>query len=671
MRNFSVLSRESAEQEVPLAAPGCHTPFQTSDESAAPLLAYLPPASDSRLVSSGNVIPAQHYADQPYLVSTLDGAWLCVLTTGDGHEGSRGQHIVSLRSTDRGQSWSSPVCIESPDGPEASWAVPLVTPSGRIFVFYVYNADDIRELPADDPPFAGGTTNRMDSHGHYVFRWSDDDGHSWSAQRVTIPVREFVIDRENPSQGTVRLFWNVGRPFISQGSVFLSLHKVGGFGAGWFTRSEGALLRSDDLLSGDPALATWQTLPDGDVGLRTPPGGGPIAEEQSVVEMSDGSFLAVYRSIDGYAVGCYSRDRGRNWQTPRYLTYQDGRPVKHPRAACFAWRLGHGDYVLWYHNHGGQIFKQHPKSRDRGYDDRNPVWMARGVEVTTSRGLEVVWSSPEIILYEDDPCIRMSYPDLREEAGSLYLTETQKATARVHQVSPQLARALRHGSKAFTAKKIIGEAALDLSQGDGSQPCLPELPAFLARSPESPYGTTDLRTGFSLELEIDMVFANLPGIVAEAWHPACGGFRVELMPDGDLRAQFSDARSEFTWSTNAALLRENTNHHVVICMDGGPKIITIFIDGILDDGGDQRQFGWGRFPASFRGLPSGLPLLTDCPDGLRSLRIYPRALLAAEVEALFFLATGPGASSGPAWDRTVNPDFNDTSSLSKSLGATP
>lgn len=46
----------------------------------------------------------------------------------------------------------------------------------------------------------------------------------------------------------------------------------------------------------DPDEISWQTLPNGDFGLRAPPGGGPIAEEQSYVALSDGSFCCVYRS---------------------------------------------------------------------------------------------------------------------------------------------------------------------------------------------------------------------------------------------------------------------------------------------------------------------------------------------------------------------------------------
>ncbi|MBN8711337.1 MAG: exo-alpha-sialidase [Verrucomicrobia bacterium] len=550
----------------------------------------------------------------------------------------------------------------------------LVAPSGRIFVFYTYNADDIRELPADNPPYENGTTNRMDSHGYYVYRWSDDHGRTWSSQRVTIPVREFEIDRNNTTGGKIRLFWNVGRPLVSGGSVYLTLHKVGGLGAGWFTQSEGAFVRSDDLLLLDnPAKATWETLPDGEVGLRTPPGGGSVAEEQSLIELSDGSFFVVYRSIDGHPVGCYSRDKGRTWQQPGYLRYADGRHLKHPRAACFAWRLHHGDYVLWFHNHGGVILGGHPDRLDRGYDDRNPVWMCRGREIQTAEGLEVVWDNPEIVLYDDDPCIRMSYPDLKEEAETIYLTETQKAVARVHELGPRLARALRSGSGGFDAGETWREAVLDW-RADSAPPRLPPLPAFLARSPESPYGTTDQRAGFTVELEIDCAPFKDSTVLAEAWHPSYGGLRLEWLDEGSLKLTASDGRSEFCWSSDIGLLSDGLRHHVVACVDGGPKILSFLVDGKFCDGGDRRQFGWGRFSTLFRGLPGPLPLSFTNPglESLRCLRIYPRSLLSAEVEALFLAAgEGPGASSGLSCDFTVKPDLSETSSRSMALGATP
>ena len=115
---------------------------------------------DPRCLDRGREIPSENYCDQPYVVLNDDGSWVCVLTTGVGHEGQPGQHIVSVVSADQGRTWSEPVDIEPADGPEASWAQPLKMPDGRIYVFYTYNRDNLRQVEADDPPYAGGLSQR-------------------------------------------------------------------------------------------------------------------------------------------------------------------------------------------------------------------------------------------------------------------------------------------------------------------------------------------------------------------------------------------------------------------------------------------------------------------------------------------------------------------------------
>jgi len=132
--------------------------------------------SDHRHVEAGWEIPSEGYADQPYIMQTDDGAWLCVMTTGHGRAGKPGQHIISTRSTDNGQSWSRPVDIEPAEGPEASYATLLKAPCGRVYAFYNHNTDDLRRVRADEPPYPGGWCTRVDSQGHYVFKYSDDDG---------------------------------------------------------------------------------------------------------------------------------------------------------------------------------------------------------------------------------------------------------------------------------------------------------------------------------------------------------------------------------------------------------------------------------------------------------------------------------------------------------------
>ncbi|MBT7097287.1 exo-alpha-sialidase, partial [Candidatus Poribacteria bacterium] len=164
--------------------------------------------SDPRNIENGLEIPTESYADQPYIVKTDDGAWLCAVTTGGGHEGQPGQHVITMRSTDLGKTWDDRADVEPADGPEASYAVLLKTSYGRIYCFYNHNTDNQREVIADDPPYTGGKCARVDSLGYYVFKHSDDHGRTWSAERSRMPVREFDIDRENAYGGSVRFFWN-------------------------------------------------------------------------------------------------------------------------------------------------------------------------------------------------------------------------------------------------------------------------------------------------------------------------------------------------------------------------------------------------------------------------------------------------------------------------------
>jgi hypothetical protein len=500
-------------------------------------------------------------------------------------------------------------------------------PGGRLYCFYNHNTDNVRAVKADDPPYAGGLCRRVDSQGYFVFKYSDDHGRSWSAERTPIPVREMAIDRENPYGGEIRYFWNVGRPFIHAGAAFVSLHKVGGLGHGFFTRSEGVLLKSEDILTEeDPARITWQTLPDGDAGLRTPPGGGPVAEEQSYCVLSDGSFYAVYRTIDGHPACAYSRDGGHTWTEPVYQRYADGRLMKHPRAATFAWRCENGKYIYWYHNHGGTW-----------YEDRNPVWLCGGVEADTAEGRVILWSQPEIALYDDDPYVRISYPDMVEEDGELFLSETQKDVARVHNVDRALLDGLwgqfepeasRVTDDGLILQALAGEGrALDAIE-------LPALPTFNERDETRPdYGGRDLRAGFTVEAWLRFEILRAGQIVLDSRRPDGQGLCLLMSERGRLEILLNDGRTECRWTSDPGLLDVGETHHVGVVVDGGPKVITFIIDGQVNDGGDFRQFGWGRFSPHLRHANGGHRLrIGSSMDGqVVRLRLYGRALRFSEL----------------------------------------
>lgn len=608
--------------------------------AAPPAKTAKPAPVDGRNIRIGREIPTLTYSDQPYIVKTDDGAWLCVVTTGAGVEGEPGQIVVTMRSTDQGRTWSKPVEVEPPTGPEASYAVLLKAPGGRIFVFYNHNTDNLREVAADDPPFRGGKCKRVDSLGYFVFKYSDDGGRSWSARRYTIPIREMDIDRRNAYGGKVRFFWNVGKPFAQAGTAYVSVHKVGGFGDGFFTRSEGVLLASPNLLhQPDPEKITWTTLPEGEFGLRTPAGGGPIAEEQSYVVLSDQSFYSVYRTIDGHPACAYSRDAGRTWSAPQYQSYADGRPMKHPRAANFIWKCENGKYLYWFHNHGGRFIREHARRANIAYEDRNPVWICGGVEADSPAGKVIRWSQPEILLYDDDPYIRMSYPDMVEEGGNYYFTETQKDTARVHPVDRRLIEGLWNqftNNKPVTLGQLVSLPAAGQSM-PRTQP-LPALPEFVLRdNKRADYGTKDLRRGFTLDLWLRLDSLAPGQIVLDNRLPCGRGFALQTSPRGTLELVLNDGRGENRWDCDPGMLKPGRLHHVAAVVDGGPKVITFVVDDRLCDGSDFRQFGWGRFNPNYRG-PAGEPTLRIAPalkGEVKALRLYGRALRTSEAIANF------------------------------------
>jgi len=354
-----------------------------------------------------------------------------------------------------------------------------------------------------------------------------------------------------------------------------------------------------------------------------------------MVGMSDGSLYCTYRTVDGHPCHAYSRDGGRTWTAPAYMTYAPGgRPLKHPRAANFVWRASNGKYLYWFHNHGG-----------RDYDSRNPAWLCGGVEMDGF----IHWSQPEIVLYDDNAGNRMSYPDFIEQDGRYYITETQKSTARVHEIDPSLLRGL-WGQ--FDACGVSREGLLLDVAG---RECRPGTVVPMPRLPLLSFPGRDERGGFTLDFEL--VFKNLePGqIIFDSRDSSGRGIlvcstdrkTVALAMNGTLYALPGGANSGLGnagtwWDCDPGLLDTDVPHHVTIIVDGGPAIVSFVVDGVLCDGGDSRRYGWSRFDRRIRDV-NGAPEAVVAPgfDGeLRFLRLYGRALRTSEAVGNFRAGCG-------------------------------
>ncbi|MFO7637183.1 MAG: hypothetical protein R6W96_07725 [Clostridia bacterium] len=562
-------------------------------------------AHDWRNIREGLPIPSLSYCDQPYFLKTSDGCWLLSLTTGGGEEGWQGQRVCTMRSRDRGRTWEDIRWMEDDDAPENSYAVLLRTYFGRVYCLYNFNSANIRRIPADNPPYNDGFCTRVDSLGAYVFRYSDDHGKSWS-DRHEVPVRPFDIDRNNATGGSVRFFWNVGKPLEGESHALLSIHKAGGFGEGFFTSTEGALVRVEGIMTErDVQKFSYTTLPEGDKGIRAPEHAGRISEEHSYVRLSDNSLFCVYRTVSGHPYCCYSADEGKTWTPPDMLTHGNGRPVKHPRAANFVWKLAGGRYLYWFHNHGG-----------RDYEDRNPAWVCAGRERDTVQGKRLVFSEPEVFLYDDDPYIRISYPDLLEEGGDTYVSQTQKGIARVSRIDSMF------------LEKLFHLEYKDQPVGDGLVDSLEAIPPFSMRDmSKKDYPRYDTREGFTLDFVFDASSLTDGEILFENMDMEGGGVQAVFQKDGSIGFSMGDGRTGCLFHSDRHGLQKGINC-VTIIVDGGPKILSFVVNGSFQDGGRDRRCGWQRFSPNLYHVQGRKDMTVS--SGVRRMRIYARALMVRE-----------------------------------------
>jgi hypothetical protein len=291
------------------------------------------------------------------------------------------------------------------------------------------------------------------------------------------------------------------------------------------------------------------------------------------------------------------------------------------------------------------------------YEDRNPVWFSGGVEVDSPEGKALQWSQPEIGLYDDDPYLRMSYPDMVEENGEVYLTETQKDKARVHPIDRDLLESMW---RQFDIDKVAREGlVLELPTAEtATMPNtahMPHIPALLQRDRNrADFGTQDLRRGFSVDLWFRLDTLDAGQILLDNRTPNGQGFCLQTTNQGTIELVLNDGRTENRWDCDQGLLKPDKLHHLVAIVDGGPKIISFVVDGTFNDGGENRQFGWGRYSPHLRGVNAaavrGLDLSdmqqptrlddkksaltlrigTNLDGAILSVRLYNRHLLTSE-----------------------------------------
>ncbi len=336
------------------------------NRTAPDFITYIPKSSDGSTGDTGN---------EHFLVEALPGGGLFAIWTQSSYEGHPDQHIVFTKSLDGGKTWPAPKTIAGPE-PErglgmASWAFPLVSRSGRIYV--IFN----RHIGVND--VFTHTTGLM------ACIYSDDQGETWSDQ-VLLPMPRSIWDNPDPK---IPINW-----IVWQKPVRLS---TGKYLAGWthwvspavrppaprpewwaeaavveFMRFENIDddpapedLKITYLMSGEKALQ---------VGLIGYPH-VPVVQEPSWVEMPDGRLFVVMRTTLGSPYYSVSDDQGETWSLPEPLRqYDDGPVLPHPCSPCPIYRLNETNYVFFYHNHDGHFQHYTPSDSNQ---HRRPICLAR------------------------------------------------------------------------------------------------------------------------------------------------------------------------------------------------------------------------------------------------------------------------------------------------------
>jgi hypothetical protein len=119
--------------------------------------------------------------------------------------------------------------------------------------------------------------------------------------------------------------------------------------------------------------------------------------------------------------------------------------------------------------------------------------------------------------------------------------------------------------------------------------------------------------------------------------PEGKGIAIETSGRYTLKLTLNDGARESSWDSDPGLhegtLRTGAWQHVAFCVDGGPKIITVMVDGVLNDGGAVRDFGWGRFDSGLNDV-NGRGTAEIAPAILGEVklpRIYNRYLTTSEM----------------------------------------
>lgn len=291
---------------------------------------------------------------------TPNGDYLLMFPEGDHYAKSKGEKIntmMACRSTDKGRTWSEPAVAY--DIPYSQHGFIPFTPRGteRVYAF-------------GTQPMAGHWTPAEGQRENAAigYRWSDDNGHTWSDVKLIAPVN----DPEFRGMSVMRM------TETDAGTWLLGSHI-----ADWSMKpiqTKQYLLRSED--KGE----TWNVLP----GVR-PNGwfaqGFDRMDEGRPLNLGGGRVIFMTRTPAGKLFTAWSKDDGKTWTEPAPST------LVHPDAPPMLFPLSDGKTLVAFHHN------KVPPTNPRDLNDHAETMKVRSeVWASTSTDEGHTWSEPRFVM---------------------------------------------------------------------------------------------------------------------------------------------------------------------------------------------------------------------------------------------------------------------------------
>lgn len=291
-------------------------------------------------------------------VRTPRGDLLLMFPEGNHYAAGAGKvnDLIVYRSSDNGRKWDGPITAFDIDYSQHGF-VPLIPKGGdRIYAF------GTQPIPSEYTREEGKRENTP-----IGFRWSDDDGHTWSDVSLIRPTNDPGF-----------LGMSVTRMCETSTGAWI----IGSHAADW---SKQPLETRQYLLRSEDRGETWELLP----GAR-PAGWQSEAfrrmDEGRPIYLGNGEVYFMARTPTGKIWHCRSMDDGQTWPSP------EPSDLVHPDAPPMVFHLSDGKTLItFFHNRHVNTEYVGLTGKMDGMKDRAEIWIALSKDGGRS------WSEPRFL----------------------------------------------------------------------------------------------------------------------------------------------------------------------------------------------------------------------------------------------------------------------------------